>query len=269
MKANSSFLSAPFILKLVGFILIFSSLLDYLFLLTGLDTQNKQALGTGITQLVERGVVPMIGIALALAAYWLERQADVPAKNNRIFRFVALAVAFVLGLLFLVLTPIHFRNTSQVAEQARSQIDEQAKNAEGQVEQQVQQRQAELSALVKDSKRFDEQLKQMTEAINNKQVPEDQLPQFQQLQKDLQEIKKNPAALQSKAQESKDQLLNRIRDDKKKAEDKVNSEAFRANFRTGASSLILSVGYLIISWVGLSEMGLFAGGAKKARRASK
>ena len=90
-----------------------------------------------------------------------------------------------------------------------------------------------------------------------------------QLQKDLQEIKKNPAALQNKAKESKDQLLNRIRDDKKKAQDKVNSEAFRANVRTGVSSLILSVGYLIISWVGLSEMGLFGGGSKKPRRAPK
>jgi ABC-type multidrug transport system fused ATPase/permease subunit len=265
MKAKNNFLSAPFALKLVGFILIFSSLLDYLFLLTGLDFKDKQALGTGITQLVDRGVIPMIGVALALTAYWLERLADMPARNSKLFRFVALAVAALLGVGFLLMAPVHLNNTSQVAQQAREQIEKQAKDAEGQVEQQVQQRQAELTNLVKDTKQFDEQLKQMSEAIANNQVPEAQLPQLKQLEKDLKEIKANPAALQNKAKESRDQLLNRIRDEKQKAEKQVNSQAWKASAKTGLNSLILSVGYLIISWVGLSEMGLLGGGAKPQR----
>jgi ABC-type multidrug transport system fused ATPase/permease subunit len=266
MKAKNNFLSAPFALKLVGFILIFSSLLDYLFVLNGLgDFKDKQTLGTGITQLVDRGVIPMIGVALALTAYWLERLADMPARNSKLFRFVALAVSALLGLLFLLMAPVHLNNTSQVAQQAREQIEKQAKDAEGQVEQQVQQRQAELTNLVKDTKQFDEQLKQMSEAIANNQVPEAQLPQLKQLEKDLKEIKANPAALQNKAKESRDQLLNRIRDEKQKAEKQVNSQAWKASVKTGLNSLILSVGYLIISWVGLSEMGLFSGGAKPQR----
>jgi hypothetical protein len=44
MKAKNNFLSAPFALKLVGFILIFSSLVDYLFLLTGLDSRTSKPL---------------------------------------------------------------------------------------------------------------------------------------------------------------------------------------------------------------------------------
>jgi ABC-type multidrug transport system fused ATPase/permease subunit len=271
MKAKNNFLSAPFALKLVGFILIFSSLLDYVFLLTGLDFKDKQALGTGITQLVDRGVIPMIGVALVLAAYWMERLADMPARNSKLFRFVALAVAALLGVGFLALAPLHLSNTSKVADLARAQIKEQAEKAEGQVEQQVQQRQAELTNLVKDTKQFDEQLKQMGEAIANSgtnQMPPEQLAQLKQLEKDLKEIKSNPAALQNKAKESRDQLLNRIRDEKQKAEQQVNSQAWKASAKTGLNSLILSVGYLIISWVGLSEMGLFNGDAK-ARRAPK
>jgi ABC-type multidrug transport system fused ATPase/permease subunit len=263
MKATNS-LSAPFALKLVGYILIFSSLLDYLFLLSGLDFANKQALGTGITQLVDRGVIPMIGLALALAGAWMEKMADIPAKT-KLFRFIALVLAAVLGVAFLVLVPVHLNNTRQVAELAKKQIEEQAKNAEGQVEQQVQQRQSELAELVKDQKKFDEQLKQINDAITNKQVPEGQLPQIQQLQKDLQEIKADPSKLQTKAQDSRNQLLNQIRDQKTKQEQKINSEALKANLRTGLSSLILSVGYLIISWVGLSEMGLPSGSAKARR----
>jgi ABC-type multidrug transport system fused ATPase/permease subunit len=272
MKAKNSFLSAPFALKLVGFILVFSSLLDYLFLLNGLgDFKDKQTLGTGITQLVDRGVIPMIGIALILAAYWMERLAEMPARNSKLFRFIALAIAALLGVGFLLLAPVHLNNTSQVAQDARDQIGKQAKDAEGQVEQQVQQRQAELTNLVKDTKQFDEQLKQMGEAIANSgtnQMPPAQLEQLKQLEKDLKEIKANPAALQNKAKESRDQLLNRIRDEKQKAEKQVASQAWKASVKTGLNSLILSVGYLIISWVGLSEMGLFSGDTK-ARRAPK
>jgi ABC-type multidrug transport system fused ATPase/permease subunit len=268
MKAKNNFLSAPFALKLVGFILIFSSLIDYLFLLTGLDFKDKQALGSGITQLVDRGVIPMIGVALALTAYWLERLADMPARNSKLFRFVALAIAALLGVGFLILAPVHLNNTSQVANLAREQIGKQAKDAESQVEQQVQQRQSELTSLVSDTKKFDEQLKQMSEAIANNQVPPAQLEQLKQLEKDLKEIKANPAALQNKAKESRDQLLNRIRDEKQKAEQQVDSQSWKASAKTGLNSLILSVGYLIISWVGLSEMGLFSGEAK-ARRAPK
>jgi CHASE3 domain sensor protein len=264
MKAPNSSLSAPFILKLVGYILIFSSLLDYVFLLSSLDFQNKQALGNGITQLVDRGVIPMIGLALALAGAWLEKQMSDSPSRTKIFRLIALAVSALLGVIFLFLVPVHLNNTRQVAEQARTQITEQAKNAEGQVEQQVQQRQAELSELVKDQKKFDEQLKQLNAAIDSKQVPEAQLPQLQQLQKDLQEIKADPGKLQTKAQDSRNQLLNQIRDQKTKQEQKIGSESLKANMRTGLSSLILSVGYLVISWVGLSEIGLKGGG--KARR---
>lgn len=267
MKAPNSSLSAPFALKLVGYILIFSSLLDYVFLISGLDSQNKQALGTGITQLVDRGVIPMIGLALALTGAWLEKLAEIPSRT-KIFRLIALVISGVLGLAFLAIVPIHLNNTRQVAEQARTQINDQAKNAEGQVEQQVQQRQAELSELIKDQKKFDEQLKQLNDAIASKQVPEAQLPQLQQLQKDLQEIKGDPSKLQSKAQDSRNQLLNQIRDQKAKQEQKINSEALKANLRTGISSLILSVGYLVISWVGLSEIGFSKGGAK-ARRPAK
>jgi ABC-type multidrug transport system fused ATPase/permease subunit len=269
MKAKNNFLSAPFALKLVGFILVFSSLLDYLFLVNGLgDFKDKQALGTGITQLVDRGVIPMIGVALILTAYWLERLADMPARNSKLFRFVALAISALLGVCFLILAPVHLSNTSKVADLARTQIKEQADKAEGQVEQQVQQRQAELTNLVKDTKQFDEQLKQMGEAIansGNNQMPPEQLAQLKQLEKDLKEIKANPTALQNKAKESREQLLNRIRDEKQKAEQQVNSQAWKASAKTGLNSLILSVGYLIISWVGLSEMGLFSGDAKTRR----
>ncbi len=290
MKAKNNFLSAPFALKLVGFILVFSSLLDYLFLLNGLGGfQDKPAVVSGLSQIVSQGTRPMVGVALVLTAYWLERLADMPARNSKLFRFVALAIAALLGVGFLVLAPVQLTSTSKMTEQAREQVAKQASDAEGQLEQQVQQRQVELGNLVKDTKQFDEQLKQMdakikqaeeeenrlVQAVASKAEPEsrlvefrDQLKQFKELVQEMREIKANPAALQNKAKESRDKTLNEIRAKKQKADEQLSGQPWKASLKVALNSLMLSVGYLIISWVGLSEMGLFSGEGK-ARRAPK
>ncbi|MBE9032324.1 hypothetical protein IQ266_21535 [filamentous cyanobacterium LEGE 11480] len=269
MKAKNNFSSAPFALKLVGFILIFSTLLDYLLLLTGLNFQDKSALGSGITQIVNQGVIPMIGSVFVLTAYWLERVADMPLRNSKLFRFIALAVAGLLGVLFLVLTPIHFNNVSTVANQTRAEFSKRAEDAEKQIEPMLIQQKQMLTALAKDPKQLDERLKQTKEAIASKQVPEQNLPQLEEQKQVLERIKANPKAVDTLAKDARDRLLNRIRDEKQEAEKRVNDQAFKSNAKTGVSSLILSVGYLIISWVGLSEMGLFSGGPKNRRAPKK
>jgi ABC-type multidrug transport system fused ATPase/permease subunit len=264
MKATNSPFSAPFALKLVGYILIVSGLLDDITLIwkVSADAQNKAMLVSGISQLVNQGVIPMIGIALALTGAWLEKLTDIPSKT-KIFRVIALSLSALLGVIFLFLGPAYLYNTRQVVEQAKAKITDQAKNAEGQVEQQVQTRQSQLADLVKDQKKFDDQLKQLSDAIASNQVPEAQLPQLKQLQKDLQDIKANPAVLQEKAKTSKEQLLNQIRDQKGKEEKKIDDEVFKENVHVSVNSLILSVGYLIISWVGLSELGSLKGAKRR------
>jgi ABC-type multidrug transport system fused ATPase/permease subunit len=268
MKAKNNFLSAPFALKLVGSILIFSSLLDYFFLLRGLDFKDKNALGGGITQLVNQGISPMIGVALVLTAYWLERISDAPSRNSKLFRFVVLAVSALLGASFLVMAPVHLNNTSQAANLAREQLDKQAQSAEKKIEPMLIDQQQALAAFGKDPKLLDERLKQTKEAIATKQVPEDQLPQLEEQLRVLEQVKANPSIVDSITKEARDKLLNRIRDEKQKSVKLLNDQAFNSNMKTGVNSLILSVGYLLISWVGLSEMGLFSGEAK-TRRAPK
>jgi ABC-type multidrug transport system fused ATPase/permease subunit len=289
MKAKNSFLSAPFTLKLVGFILVFASLLDYLFLLTGIDFKDKPALVNGMSQLVNQGTIPLVGIAFVMAAYWLERLADLPTRNSKPFRLLVLLVSAVLGIMFLILAPVHLNSTSQSTQQVRAEVEKKAKDAEGEVEQRIQQRQNDLVNLVKDPKRLDEQLKQMDEqikqageeekrliqAVESKAEPESkladfrsQLAQFKQLAQDLKDIKSNPGALQDKAKKSRDEALNEIRSRKQKADEQLSSQPWKASLKVALNSLILSVGYLIISWVGLSEMGLFSG-ESKARRAPK
>ena len=100
MKSPNALLSAPFILRVVGYILIISSLLDYITLLATANFQDKQSLALAITQLVDRGVIPMIGLALAITGAWLEANATGTdrAKPFISLKFWALVISGLLGL---------------------------------------------------------------------------------------------------------------------------------------------------------------------------
>jgi hypothetical protein len=259
MKSPNALLSAPFILRVVGYILIISSLLDYVTLLATMNFQDKQSLGMAITQLVDRGVIPMIGLALALTGSWLEANATGVdrAKPFTSLKFWALAISGLLGLLFLLAVPLHFNNTANAADDAVKAMNAEADKATGQLTSQVEQRKTQLGELLKNPTKFDEESKKLDEALASGQIPPEQLPQLQQLQKDLKELKANPSLLETKAKESSDKALIQIRDQKQKKEQQIRGEALRINLKTGLSGLLLAIGYTLISWVGLADMGLF------------
>ncbi|MFM2431033.1 MAG: hypothetical protein RLZZ511_2246 [Cyanobacteriota bacterium] len=273
MKAKTNSLSAPFILKLVGSILIFSSALDYLFVLIGLNFSastlpEKQALVGGIAQLVGQGAIPLVGMALVLTGYTFDRQMESPAANGKILRLIILALSALLGLMFLFLTPGHFSKATDIAADELKDITTQAESAKGQVNEQIRGSRAQLEALAKDPKQLDEQLKQMKAAIASPppNTPADQLEQLKQMEKTLSEVKANPASLNAKADELQKQILNRLGDQQKKAEKQVN-DRLNGNRKTAINSLILAIGYFLTSWIGLSEMGLFGSSSSKPRRA--
>ena len=60
---------AAIALKLVGLVTIISALLDYLILVIPPDFANPQWQLATTTQLVDRGIVPLVGIALILTGF--------------------------------------------------------------------------------------------------------------------------------------------------------------------------------------------------------
>ena len=56
-----------------------------------------------------------------------------------------------------------------------------------------------------------------------------------------------------------DQLLTRVRSRKQELEKQANINSFKSSIRTGIISLILAVGYIMIGWTGLKNMGIIKG----------
>jgi hypothetical protein len=265
MKSTTSALSAPFVLKVVGYVLLLSTLVDYATLLSAMKWQDEQWLGATLIQLVDRGLIPLIAITFIYVSGFLENRTLIPEGRSPFAtgRFFAMVLSAILGLVFLVTVPVHFMNTNKVATTAIDRIAKQSQQQEQQLAQQVQQRLMQLQEQVKDKTKLEAELKQINEIVttgqaNGQKVEPAQLEQIKKAQKDLQKLKDDPNHLQVMAKEASDQELQKVRETKQKTEDQARSEATKTSLKTGLNSLLLSIAFSLISWLGLSELGVFS-----------
>lgn len=265
MKSATSALSAPFVLKVVGYVLLLFALIDYVTLISPMKWQDDQWLGATLIQLVDRGTTPLIAIAMIYVSSFLESGSLRTEGRNPFMtgRFFAIVLSGILGLVFLVTVPVHFINTSKVATTAIDRISKQSQQQEQQLAAQVQQRLGQLQEQVKDKGKLEAELKQINEIvasgqINGQKVPSDQMELLKKSQKDLQKLKDDPNYLQVMAKEASDQELQKVRENKQKTEEQARSEATKTSLKTGLSSLLLAIAFSLISWLGLAEMGIFS-----------
>jgi len=263
MRATNSTSLAPLVLKLVGTILILSSLLDYIVLLFPFNPTNKGWQLSTAAQLVDRGIIPMVGLAFLLAGYWMSNVAgasstDRPsAADGQPFldlRLWAFLLSSILGLIFLLLVPLHLTNINTQKGLALAQINQGASQAESQLQSQLQQ----VDALTKNEQR----LKELDQAINSGQAQGDQLTRLKAIREQLQQFRQNPQALNQRLE----QLQTELRSRKLEAEKTATQQAWKLGIRTGLSSLLLALGYSAIGWTGLMSMlGSRSGGRRKPK----
>ncbi|MGB3401284.1 MAG: HpsJ family protein [Microcoleaceae cyanobacterium] len=257
-------------IKIVGIILIVSALVDYLILAIPPNLSNRSWQLTTATQLVDRGIVPLVGMALVLIGSWMDHAAaggtQKPTKPLLDLRFWVAIIACVLGLMYLLLFPLHLNNTRIARAEALSQINQQATQAEtrlesqlgsNQFQQQVEDRKTQLRSQFSNLLQNQEQLSQILEQEN--------LPQ--QVRDVLQEAQTNPAVLDQFLEEQADnlptQLLTQIRERKQQLEEQAKGRSLKSSLQTGLSSLFLAIGYIAVGWTGIKSLGLLGGSRRK------
>jgi len=262
-------------LKVVGTILILSFLVDVLILSLPFQPTNSGWQIRLATALVDRGSVPLVGLGMLFAGHWVDSTDDsIPSGID--LKIPMSILSSILGLVFLLIFPLHLNNVRQASDREVEQIVARAQQAESQVQNQLQQVQARLStdqakAQIEKQKnqikaQFSELLKDDTrykQALENPNIP--------QQQKDLlKRFKADPKALdqfiaqQSNPQQLANQRLTQIRQDKEAAEKRAKDSAWKSGLRVGISSLLLSIGYIIIGWTGLRSNTSTKGSKRKA-----
>jgi hypothetical protein len=260
-------------LKVVGIILILSALLDCIVLsLPGeaSDMINRGWQLAAATQIVDRGIIPLMGIALLMTGFWVDSSTGVSIERRNFWldlRFWALLISSLLGLIYLLLVPVHLNNTRLELKEALVQVDREAGQAEGQLEAQMKseqfktqieqlksQRRSQIGALLQDEGK-------MAQALNSPEVPKE-------LKAVLRDSKNDPKALdkflEQQAQELPNQARNEIRTRKQQKEKELRTRSRNSSLQTGISSLLLAIGYITVGWTGLRSMGMLRFGGRKA-----
>lgn len=268
--------NAALTLKVVGIILILSFLLDFLLLLLPFQATDRAWQINLATNLVERGIVPLVGFGMLFAAHWIESASDGDRAPSLDLRFPALILSSILGLMFLLIFPLHLNNVNQAKNQTINKITQDAEQAENQVNSQLGQLQAQLNT--EQGKAQLQQLRnqtktQLTEILKDEQKYKQALasPQIPSTIKEvLKQAKADPKVLDKAIEQQTDiqalrtQQLSQVRQRREEAEKQARDTAWKSGVRTGISSLLLSIGYIIIGWTGLRGMGAVQGGKRKS-----
>lgn len=252
--------SASLTLKIVGIILILAFLVDFFILLLPFQPTDRLWQINLATVVVERGIVPLVGIGMLFMSYSLDSfsESDRPRVSLDL-RFPVLVFASVLGLIYLLIFPLHLNNVRQASVQNIEQIRQDAEQAESQLQNQLeqlrQQARNQLNQLLRNEEAFQQ-------ALNNPQLPPAQKEQ-------LQKFKEDPAELERFIQQQTDpqaqatQRVTQIRQRREQAEKQARENAWRSGMRIGVNSLLLAIGYIIIGWTGLRNMGALQGSKRK------
>ncbi len=277
MTKRFASLNAALTLKVVGIILILSFLLDFLILLLPFQPTDRAWQINLATALVDRGIVPLVGLGMLFIGYWMnEATSDGDRPQPVDLRFPALILSSILGLIFLLIFPLHLNNVRQASAQTVNQINQDAEQAENQLKNQLSQFQAQLnndqgkaqleqlrnqarsqfSELLKDDQKYQQ-------ALNNPQIPPAQKELLKKFKANPQELDKF-IAQQTDPQGLANQRLSQIRQRKEEAEKQAKDNAWKSGLRIGISSLLLSIGYMIIGWTGLRGMGGLQSSGRKA-----
>lgn len=238
---------AAIALKVAGAIAILSALLDFLILLIPPNLTNVQWQLATTTQLVDRGMVPLIGIALLLAGLWVDNSVGRMAQRKSLttdLRFWVCALASVLGVVYLLLTLLHLNAVRLSSQTALAQVGTEAGEAATQLQQQLStelsQQQSQLGAILQN-----EEL--LNQAIQSGQLPAD-IEQYRDDPEGLTQF------LQQRAEQAQQKIETEIGTRRAQAERQVKTEAWRSAIRISVISLLLAVGFSIIGWLGLRRL---------------
>ncbi|MEB3272887.1 MAG: HpsJ family protein [Prochlorothrix sp.] len=240
----------PLSLILVGSIMVLSVLLDYAAFLLWPQFLERQWQLQVISTAVDRGLVPLVGIALLLVGYWTAEQVPTPFTQGitrlplRLFAFV---LASLMGLMFLLFVPLHLRNSFIDRAETLVSIQQQAQELSAQAQQtlnaQVEQERARITALLQNEA-------QLNQAISSGQISIDQatlLQQFRDQPDSLEEY------LSQQVEQEQERATTALQEQQSNAERQAQEQLIRSGVRTALTSLLLAIGYALVGWTGLKE----------------
>ncbi|MCU0523642.1 MAG: HpsJ family protein [Elainella sp. Prado103] len=239
----------PQILKIAGLVITLAALFDMLIIPMPYQIGDQQWQIDVITSLVDRGIVPLVGIVLFLTGYGI---AGMNGESRSLWqdpRFWACLLASVLGLVYVLAFPLHLYNVGQANKTAIEAVNEQASQAETELNQRIQteieSRRQQIAQLLTASE------SQLNQLVQGGQLTQEQSNLVKQFKADPSKVepflKKQEADLQS-------QLKTEIGASRERAQDSRKTQDLKSGLRVGIGSLLLAIGFMTVGWAGLRNL---------------
>lgn len=247
-------------LKLSGAVCILSALLDFIMLLIPPQLDNAAWRVGYISSVVDRGIVPLVGIGFILVAYWLDSSNSAPVKPSKFdLKLPTFLFSIFLGVMFLVFIPLQLSNLNQVKQNALGQIQQSVEKGGQQIQGFLQQ----INALSQNPQFLDQAIQQRTEVIEagqsqGRQLTNEQITAVRQQRDQLQQLRnlsKKPQEFKKRVNDIKNRLQTQLQEQQRTAEDEANTRTLIQGLRIGLSSLMLAIAYTTIGWFGLRGLG--------------
>lgn len=253
-KKISSSQSVPLlvarILKTVGIVITVAALLDMLISPMPYQFADRQWQIDLVTAVVDRGIVPLVGIVLFLTGFSLDGATQVERRALwQDPRFWACILASLLGLVYVLAFPLHLNNVRLSNQTAVEQVNQQATQAETELNErlttEIESRRQQINQLLTAT---DEQISQLTQNGQLTQEQADLIRQFKQDPKSVEPF------LKKQEGELRTQLQTEIGTRKQQAQDSRKTEDLKSGLRIGLGSLLLATGFIIVGWTGLRNL---------------
>ncbi|MFM7426551.1 MAG: HpsJ family protein [Elainella sp.] len=237
------------ILKIVGLIITLAALLDILVLPMPYQFGDQQWQIDFVTSVVDRGIVPLVGIVLFLTGFSLDESEPRQRPLWQDPRFWALLLASILGLVYVLAFPFHLNNVRLANQAAIQQVNDQAKEAETQLNQR-------LTTEIESRRQQINQLLTATDAQISQLVQNNQLTQEQANL--VKGFKTNPNSVEPFLKKQEDELRTQLQTEigtrKQQAQDSRKTTDLKSGLRVGIGSLLLAVGFITLGWTGLRNV---------------
>ena len=244
----SSFLT-PLALKTAGAVLILSSLIDLIFMLwfppENLILEGDRWWLYATSQLVDRGLLPLVGIAFVVAGDWIRivSTEDGGDRGNS-WRIGTFTLASLLGLIFILIIPFQLMTTNDIKTKDLKKIGEEVTQIEKGIKGNLEQ----IKSQGKD--KIQAQIAAIDKELKSGQAQGDRLANLQITKSKLELLISNP----QKFEQESNQNLQQLQKQKQEQDNKINKRMLQTGVRTSLASLLLAIAYITIGWTGLRRV---------------
>jgi hypothetical protein len=244
----SSFLT-PLALKTAGAVLILSSLIDLVFMLV-FPPENLVLDGGrwwlyATSQLVDRGLLPLVGIAFMVTGDWIKIvSTEDGGDRGNIWRIGTFVLASLLGLIFVLIIPFQLSTTNDFKTQELGKISKEVTQIESGIKNNLKQ----INAQSKD--KLKEQITAIDKELKGGQIPPERLTNLQITKSKLELLLNDPKKFAAESEQN----LQQLQKQKQKVETQASERMLKTGVRTSLASFLLAIAYITIGWTGLKRV---------------